>query len=68
MILTNSPVIVMLHGTMYKTIFRIVSSHGQYVPFSMYHNGGSRNFKTGGGGGPGAVEFWGLGFLLMPLV
>ena len=30
-------------------------------------SGGSRNFKTGGGGGPGAVEFLGLGFVLMPL-
>ena len=28
--------------------------------------GGSRNFKTGGRG-PGAVEFLGLGFVLMPL-
>ena len=27
---------------------------------------GSRNFKTGGRG-PGAVEFLGLGFVLMPL-
>ena len=27
-------------------------------------SGGSRNFKTGGGG---AVEFLGLGFVLMPL-
>ena len=30
------------------------------------NSGGSRNFKTGGRG-PGAVEFLGLGFVLMPL-
>ena len=29
--------------------------------------GGSRNFKTGGGRGPGAVEFLDLRFALMPL-
>ena len=29
-------------------------------------SGGSRNFKMGGRG-PGAVEFFGLGFVLMPL-
>ena len=28
---------------------------------------GSRNFKTGGGRGPGAVEFFDLRFALMPL-
>ena len=32
----------------------------------MIASSGSRNFKTGGRG-PGAVEFLGLGFVLMPL-
>ena len=34
--------------------------------FLIITSSGSRNFKTGGRG-PGAVEFLGLGFVLMPL-
>ena len=37
-----------------------------YSKYSVEFRGGSRNFKTGGRG-PGAVEFLGLGFALMPL-
>ena len=41
--------------------------HVIFVDYYAIISGGSRNFKMGGGGGPGAVEFLGLGFVLMPL-
>ena len=46
----------------------VLSVLGKITPVTVYHiSGGSRNFKTGGGRGPGAVEFLSLGFVLMPL-
>ena len=45
----------------------VLSVLGKITPVTVYHiSGGSRNFKTGGGG-PSAVEFLSLGFVLMPL-
>ena len=52
------------------TVFQLLETYNRLVKCKEEHkpiSSGSRNFKTGGGGrGPGAVEFLGLGFVLMP--
>ena len=47
--------------------FKVIHVQSTNSQMLIVFSGGSRNFKTGGGGGPGAVEFLGLGFVLMPL-